>query len=416
MNEDFIQALDALQAEKNIDKEELIVAIENSIVSAYQKNTDNSGNIKVHIDRESGAIDVYETKTVVDEVTNPNYEISLNEVKNLDQNLGLGDIYQKQISTKDFGRIAAQNAKQLIMQKIQDAEKTLIYESFKDRVGELINGTVTKVDGDSVYVNIGKIETILPHNEKIRNEIYRRGENYKFYISAVKNNSKGPFIKISRNHPNLIKRLFEDEVPEIYDGTIEIMNVARDPGRRAKIAVMSNDFGIDPVGASVGPKGIRVQNVMNALNGERVDLVLYSDDIDEYIENALNPAKLIRIVKNPDNKSAIAIVDKDQLSLAIGKDGQNVRLASKLTGWKLDIKSKEEYEEKLKENPEFEAEYTAKTKKDEKVATVDKSLFDNDLFEEPVDTEVETDTVEVEDSDNLFTGVSLDEIKDLFDE
>lgn len=408
MNEEFMAALDALQAEKNINKEELIQTIEHSIATAYQKNNDNSHGANVHIDRETGEIKIYENRLVVEQVNDPDSEISLEEVKTIEPSLDLGDVYQKPISTKDFGRIAAQNAKQIIIQKIQDAEKSLIYDSYSELVGDMINGTISKVDGDNVYVNIGQAETILQNSEKIKNELYRAGDNLKFYVVGVKKNNKGPFIKISRSNVNLLKRLFEEEVPEIYDGTIEIMNVARDPGKRAKISVLSNDEGIDPVGASVGPKGSRVQNVMNALNGERVDLVLYSSDTDEYIKNALNPAQIIRIVKNPNTKSAIVIVDKDQLSLAIGKDGQNVRLATKLTGWKLDIRSEEEYAEKLRENPDFEAKYTEPKKV--KIAQVDKSLYASDLFEdEPEKEEV------VEEPKEEYTGVALEDITGLFD-
>lgn len=410
MKQDFMVALDALQEEKNIDKKELLDAIETSIISAYQKNYKTNNDVKVNIDPESGEITVYEPLEVVEEITEPNQQISLEEAKKIDEKLQIGDIYQKSITPKDFGRIAAQNAKQLIVQRIKDAERNLVYDEFVNRVDEIVNGTVERVERGNVFVNLGMTEALLPISEQVSNETYKHGQRLKVYLLSVRKTPKGPQLKVSRSHPGLIKRLFEEEVPEIYDGTIDIINVSREPGLRSKIAVKSNDKTIDPVGSCVGQKGVRVQNIIEEINNEKIDVINYSDDYVKYIENALSPAKIEKIIANNSEKNAIVIVDDNQLSLAIGKEGQNVRLAAKLTGWKIDIKSETAYNELLKENPDFEVDFleSSKSKDVESIDDIPDILFEDDLFKVVDDTDEDASIDELIKSDN-------DALDDLFE-
>lgn len=356
MNE-FITALNVLEKEKNIDKEELIEAIEISIESAYKKNYGNQQNVLVEIDREDGEISVYSSKLVVEEVEDPSEEILLDKAREINPTINVGDYLQEKVTPKDFGRIAAQNAKQLIVQRIKEAERNIIYKEFLESQDEILNGIVTRVNKGLVYIDVGNSEAVLMPSEQSPGEVYQPGQRLKVYLIMVKKTTKGPHINVSRTHPGMVKRLFESEVPEIYEGLADIVSIAREAGSRTKMSVKENDPNIDAVGACVGPRGIRVQNVISELNGEKIDIIKYSDDIEEYLANALSPAKVIKIIPNHKEKTAIAVADDMQLSLAIGKEGQNVRLAAKLTGWKIDIKSKSDYDRMVAENPNFDEEY-----------------------------------------------------------
>ncbi|MCG0275034.1 MAG: transcription termination factor NusA [Thermosediminibacteraceae bacterium] len=339
MNIEFIEALDQIEKEKGISKEILLEAIEAALVSAYKKNYGTAQNVKINIDRATGEVKVFSQKTVKEDVKDPLLEISLVEAKKINPLAKLGDIISIEVTPQKFGRIAAQTAKQVVMQRIKEAERNIIYEEFAGRETDLVTGTVQRFDKKNVIIDLGKTEAILPPNEQIPNETYTQGERIKVYILEVKKTTKGPVITVSRSHPGLVKRLFELEVPEIYEGIVEIKGIAREAGSRTKIAVYSKDENVDPVGACVGPKGARVQAVVEELKGEKIDIIKWSKNIAEYISNALSPAKVLSVDVDEENKIARVLVPEHQLSLAIGKEGQNARLAAKLTGWKIDIKS-----------------------------------------------------------------------------
>jgi len=344
MNKDFILALDSVEKEKGIKKEELIDAIEAAIASSYKKNYGSSHEIKINIDRETGEINVHALKEVVEEVFDPNIEITLDDAKQIYDGYQLGDVAEIEIKPKNFGRIAAQNAKQLVVQRIKEAERNIIFDQFSEREDEIINGVIQRKEKNNIYVDLGKTEGILMPNEQVSGEDYSQNKRIKVYVLEVKKTTKGPQIMVSRTHPGLVKRLFENEVPEIYDGAVTIKSISREAGSRTKIAVSAVESNIDPVGSCVGPKGIRVQNIVDELNGEKIDIIKWSDDPREYIASSLSPAKVLRVDVNELERSALVIVDDYQLSLAIGKEGQNARLAAKLTGWKIDIKSKSQSE------------------------------------------------------------------------
>lgn len=405
MNTEFINALDTLQKEKNINKDELIQAIEQSIASAYQKNYGNAQEVEVHLDRDTGEINVFEAREVVDVVENTRTQISLEKAREVDPNFSVGDICKRVITPRDFGRIAAQNAKQLIVQRIKEAERGIIYDEYASRQDEVLNGVVTRAERGLVYVNVGSTEACIPVSEQVAGEQYKPGDRIKVYLLNLKKTVKGPQLNVSRTHPGLIKRLFESEVPEIYDGIVELISISREPGSRTKVAVDTNDPAVDPVGACVGQKGVRVQNIINEIGGEKIDIIRYSDNIEQYLTNALSPAKVIKIVPNTKERTAYAVVDDFQLSLAIGKEGQNVRLAAKLTGWKIDIKSKTDYDKILAEDPEFETRFQAQnpSEADSNVipdVNIDEELFESSLPAEDIDSLLETDE---EDFDDLFS-------------
>ncbi|HEY8450182.1 MAG TPA: transcription termination factor NusA [Bacillota bacterium] len=339
MNLEFIGALKDLERERGIDTETLIEAIEAALISAYRRNFGSAQNVSVRIDRETGEISVSAHKEVVEEVTDPSLQISLEQAKAIDPNYRVGDQVQLQVTARDFGRIAAQTAKQVVMQRLREAERDRIYEEFISREGDIITGIVQRVVGRNVLIDLGKTEAVLAPQEQIPGEYYRQGERLKTYIVEVKKTTKGPQIILSRSHPGLLKRLFELEVPEIHEGYVEIKAVAREPGARSKVAVASRDPNVDPVGACVGPRGSRVQAIVNELKGEKIDIIRWDDDPQRYVANALSPAKVVDVVLHQDEKIAEVIVPDHQLSLAIGREGQNARLAAKLTGWKIDIKS-----------------------------------------------------------------------------
>lgn len=357
MNEEFVGALKELVKEKGISEDLLFTTIQDALVAAYKKNYanlhTNAQNVKVIMDRETGEIKVYSQKVVVDEVYDDVTEISLEDAKIIRPTFEVDDIVDLEVTPKNFGRVAAQLAKQVVTQRIKEAERSIIYDEYKEKEFDIITGTILRKDKGMVFVNLGKLEGVIGPNEQIPNEEYKFNEKLKLYIVEVKNGSKGPQIHVSRTHPGLVKRLFELEVPEIFEGVVEIKSISREAGSRSKIAVYSNDEEVDPMGACVGPKGVRVQNIVNELKNEKIDIIKYSKDPAEFIANSLSPAKVLSVEVNEENKSAKVVVDDNQLSLAIGKEGQNVRLAAKLTNWKIDIKSKsqkealEEEEEKL---------------------------------------------------------------------
>lgn len=339
MNSEFMNAVRELGKEKGISEQALFEAVEAAILSAYKKNFGSGQNVRVVMDQDNGEIKVFARKEVVEEITDKNNHITLSEALKVDKRYALGDIVEFEIKIKDFGRLAAQNAKQVVVQRIREAERGKIFEEYYSRENDIVTGVVQRSDGKTTYIELGKTEAILANNEQIPGEVLRQGDRIKAYIVEVKKSPKSTQILLSRTHPGLLKRLFELEVPEIKDGVVEIKSVSREPGLRSKISVYTRDENVDPVGACVGHKGLRVQNIVNELRGEKIDIVKFDTDPEVYISNALSPAKVILVEANEAEKSCRVVVPDYQLSLAIGKEGQNARLAAKLTGWKIDIKS-----------------------------------------------------------------------------
>lgn len=334
---ELFEALGEIVKEKGIDKELIFSALESALTAAYKKNYGTM--IKVLVNRESGEIKIYLQKKAVEIVEDSSLEISIDDAKKLNVLYQLDDIVDIEVAPKDFGRVAAQNVKQNVVQKIREAERQIIYKEFIEKENDIITGIIQKKEKQNVLVDLGKIESLLTPTEQMANEEYNHGDRLKFYVVEVKWTPKGPNIVLSRTHPGLVKRLFELEVPEIYEGVVEIKSISREAGSRTKIAVVSRDENVDATGACVGPKGVRVQNIVSQLKGEKIDIVKWSKVPAEFIANALSPAKVVSVETNDQEKSARAVVQDYQLSLAIGKEGQNARLAAKLTGWKIDIKS-----------------------------------------------------------------------------
>ena len=335
--------IDQVGKDKGIDRKVIIEALEQAVLTASRKKYGHQGEIEVHFNEGVGEVELFQFKQVVEEVTNPSAEISLEEARELDNEAQIGDSLGVKLNT-DFGRIGAQTAKQVIIQKVRDAERENVYNEFKDRKGDIASGTVQRMEKGSLYINIARAEAVLFSKEQIPGEVYRQGERLRAYILEVQRNSKGPQIFLSRTHPGFLIKLFEMEVPEISEGVIKIISAAREPGERAKISVYSSSRDVDPVGACVGMRGSRVQSVVQELRGERIDIIPWSQDQAKYVCNALAPAKISRVYIDEENRYMEVVVADDQLSLAIGKKGQNVRLASKLTGWKIDIKSESKME------------------------------------------------------------------------
>jgi transcription termination/antitermination protein NusA len=332
--------IEQMGKDRGIDKGVIIEALESAMLTAARKKLGPQVDIEARYNEEAGEIEVFQFKTVVDKVLDPDMQVSLEEARrNLDEGAQRGDSLGMKIETSTFGRIAVQTAKQIIIQKVKDAERDNVYDEYKDKKGELVSGFVQRFDGGNIIVNLGRAEGVIPTSEQIYRETYKRGDRIRAYVCDVKRISKGPQIILSRTHPGFLKALFEVEVPEISEGLIDIVNVAREPGKRAKISVRTKDKDIDPVGACVGMRGSRVQSVVQELRGEKIDIVPYSVDNANYVCSALSPAKVNRVIMDEENRSMEVIVPDDQLSLAIGKNGQNVRLAVKLTGWKIDVKS-----------------------------------------------------------------------------
>ena len=345
MNKDFIEAIEELEREKAISKDVLIDAIESALVSAYKKNYGTSQNVRVEIDRETGDINVYMRRDVVEEVEDEFSQCSLEEAQEVDPEYEVGDVIEYQVTPKDFGRIAAQTAKQVVVQRIRETERGMIYDDYVGRQTEVVTGVVQRVSNDVVFINMGRAEGILAANEQIPGEHYRAQQRLKVYVMDVKKTTKGPQVFLSRTHPGIVKRLFELEVPEIQDGTVEIKSISREAGSRTKIAVCTYDENVDPVGACVGPRGQRVQAVVDELGGEKIDIISWSEEPGKLISSALSPSKVEMVLINEAEKSATVVVPDYQLSLAIGKEGQNVRLAARLCSWKIDIKSHTQFEE-----------------------------------------------------------------------
>ena len=339
MNTELLEALNILEEEKDISKETLLDAIENSLLNACKNHFGKADNIKVIMDRESCDYQLYAEKEVVEDVEDTLEQISLEDARKMDGKYDIGDIVHVPIESKSFGRIATQNAKNLILQKIREEERKVVYDQYFEKEKDIVTGIVQRYVGKNVSINLGKADAMLTENEQVKGEVFKPTERIKLYIVEVKNTTKGPKILVSRTHPELVKRLFESEVTEVKDGIVEIKSIAREAGSRTKIAVWSNDPDVDPVGACVGMNGARVNAIVNELRGEKIDIINWSDNPAILIENALSPAKVISVMADPDEKVASVIVPDYQLSLAIGKEGQNARLAARLTGYKIDIKS-----------------------------------------------------------------------------
>lgn len=339
MSADLIYALEQLEKEKGINKDIIIEAIESALISAYRKNFGSNQSVRINVDRITGEVKVFASKKVVINPEDEILEISLEDAKKINVNLEEDDIAEVEVTPRKFGRIAAQTAKQVVVQRIREAERDIIFEDFYSKEDEIATGVIQRSERKNLIIDMGKAEAILPPQEQTPGEEYQFNERLKTYIVEVKKTPKGPQITVSRTHPGLVKRLFELEVPEIHDGTVEVKNISREPGSRTKIAVFSKDENVDPVGACVGQKGTRVQAVVDELRGEKIDIIRWSSNPAEYISSSLSPAKVVRVDVNEIAKSAKVTVPDYQLSLAIGKEGQNARLAAKLTGWKIDIKS-----------------------------------------------------------------------------
>lgn len=346
MNVELMKALEQIEEEKGIGKQVIIEAIEAALLSAYKKNYGASAqNMRIEVDPDTGEMRAYQIRTVVDVVEDENSQIALAEAQEWDPTAKVGDMVEIEVTPRDFGRIAAQTAKQVVVQRLREAERDLVYKEFRDREGDIVTGAVQRIERKNVYLDLGRIEAVLPPTEQIPRESYRQSERIKAYVVEVRQGTRGPQIVVSRTHPGLLKRLFELEVPEIYEGIVEIKAIAREAGGRSKIAVSSRDRNVDAVGACVGPKGSRVQSIVDELKGEKIDIVPWNAEQALFVAGALSPAKVTRVEITEETKTALVIVPDNQLSLAIGREGQNARLAAKLTGWRIDIKSETQIKE-----------------------------------------------------------------------
>ncbi|MBY7146660.1 transcription termination/antitermination protein NusA [Levilactobacillus brevis] len=398
MSKELLGALDVLETEKGIDKQVVIDALEAALVSAYKRNYDQAQNVEVEFDQRKGDIHVYAVKKVVDQVYDSRLEVGLDEALTINKGYELGDDIKFEVTPKNFGRIAAQTAKQVILQRVREAERNIIYNQYSQYENEIVTGEVERQDSRFVYVSLGKVEAVMGRQDQMPNETYRIHDRVKVYVTRVENATKGPQVFVSRTHADLLKRLFEQEVPEIYDGTVEIMAIAREAGDRAKVAVRSNNPDIDPVGTSVGPRGQRVQTIVNELGGENLDIGEWTDDEAKFIANALNPAEVLDVIFDPNNERACEVIVPDyQLSLAIGKRGQNARLAAKLTGYKIDIKSESEA------SAIMEADQAA----DE--ATTGATVSEDDATEPAAETVADDTTSEETPVNDATTDVASDE-------
>jgi N utilization substance protein A len=351
MNNELTAVLNYMEKERGLDREMLVQALESALVTAARKSYNPTQEIRVHIDRKTCRIRALTNVTVVEKASDPHLEITLDKAKAIKPDAVLGDSVEIEITPKDFGRIAAQTAKQAILQKLRQAERTVVFEEYRDQVGNIVPGTIRRFERSDIIIDLGKAEAVMPSKERITSELYQVGDRIRAYVMAVQENSAGPGIILSRAHPDFVRRLFELEVAEIADKTVEIKGIAREAGYRTKIAVHSRDSKVDPVGACVGMRGMRVKNIVRELSGEKIDIVRWSEDIKTYVNNALSPAKLNKVEIDAEKPNVVHVTtDSDQLSLAIGKRGQNVRLSSKLIGWKIDIQKEEgevTFEEKV---------------------------------------------------------------------
>ena len=405
MSNELLEALNILEQEKNISKETLLEAIENSLVTACKNHFGKSDNVKVEIDPETCAFSCYQEKTVVDTVEDPVEEISLADAHKVNGNYQLGDIVRVEVKSKEFGRIATQNAKNVILQKIREEERKVIFDEYNSKEKDVVTGVVQRYIGKNVSINLGKADALLTESEQIKGEVFKPTERIKVYILEVKSTSKGPKILVSRTHPELVKRLFESEVTEVKEGIVEIKAISREAGSRTKIAVWSNDPNVDPVGACVGMNGARVNAIVNELRGEKIDIINWDENPAILIENALSPAKVIAVMADPDEKTALVVVPDYQLSLAIGKEGQNARLAARLTGFKIDIKS----ETQAKEAGDFYDYDDDETAEDADEASAEETSAEDSLTEETEAEEVSEEVPVEEEPQAQEAGENEDE-------
>lgn len=389
INKEFIEALEDLETERGIKAEVVLDALEAALISAYKKHFGSSQNVRVEINRDTGEIHVYFRKTVVEEVEDERVEMSLAEARLLDPEFEVGDMFESEVTPRSFGRIAAQTAKQVVVQRIREAERGMVYDAFAGREGDIVTGLITRIEGRNIIVDLGKTDALLPSSEQIPGEKYEMGQRIKVYLGEVRKANRGAQVIISRTNPGLLRRLLEQEIPEIYDGTVEVKGVVREPGSRSKVAVYSENENIDAVGACVGAKGIRVQSIVNELAGEKLEVIEWSQDLSKFISNAISPAKALEVILSDDEKSAKVVVPDDQLSLAIGNEGQNARLAVRLTSCKIDIKSqsqmaairKKEEEAALVDDLEDEAELITDN------ASIEENIIDNDSEDTEIDVQ-----------------------------
>lgn len=402
MSNELLEALNILEQEKNISKETLLEAIENSLVTACKNHFGKSDNVKVEIDPETCAFSCYQEKTVVDTVEDPVEEISLADAHKVNGNYQLGDIVRVEVKSKEFGRIATQNAKNVILQKIREEERKVIFDEYNSKEKDVVTGVVQRYIGKNVSINLGKADALLTESEQIKGEVFKPTERIKVYILEVKFTSKGPKILVSRTHPELVKRLFESEVTEVKEGIVEIKAISREAGSRTKIAVWSNDPNVDPVGACVGMNGARVNAIVNELRGEKIDIITWDENPAILIQNALSPAKVISVIADADEKSAKVVVPDYQLSLAIGKEGQNARLAARLTGFKIDIKS----ETQARESGDF-MDYENDYEEDDYDYS-DDELAENERLADTEQADVQAEAFDTEADENEAAGTEND--------
>ena len=406
MSNELLEALNILEQEKNISKETLLEAIENSLVTACKNHFGKSDNVKVEIDPKTCAFSCYQEKTVVDTVEDPVEEISLADAHKVNGNYQLGDIVRVEVKSKEFGRIATQNAKNVILQKIREEERKVIFDEYNSKEKDVVTGVVQRYIGKNVSINLGKADALLTESEQIKGEVFKPTERIKVYILEVKSTSKGPKILVSRTHPELVKRLFESELTEVKEGIVEIKAISREAGSRTKIAVWSNDPNVDPVGACVGMNGARVNAIVNELRGEKIDIITWDENPAILIQNALSPAKVISVIADADEKSAKVVVPDYQLSLAIGKEGQNARLAARLTGFKIDIKSETQARESGDfmdyENDYEEDDY------DDDYDYSDDELAENERLADTEQADVQAEALDTEVDENEAAGTEND--------
>lgn len=407
MNKEFIKALDDIEREKGVKKSVILQALEKALVKSYEENFESNSNVEIKINEVTGDIKIFSLKQVVDKVENRFTQISLEEAKQNLKSAEIGDEIKIPVKAKSFGRVAAQKARSIVIQQIKDAERQAIYDEFQGREREIINGTVQRIDRGLIFINLGKAEGVVPQTEQIPGEKIKAGDRVKLYISEVKNTTKGPQITLSRSNPALVKRLFEEEIPEISNGLVEIYSISREAGSRTKIAVFSNDPEVDSVGACVGFKGVRVNTIVEELNGEKMDIIIYDKDIKKFISNSLSPSDVIDVLVNEKEKKALVIVPDEQLSLAIGKEGQNVRLAARLTSWKIDIKGENsseeavvEFNKELKDQVQKQKENKEASEKD----TAEDNLEENNSANINKSLDEDSENEEIQDEKKLIEG------------
>ena len=380
MSSDLLDALTALEKQKGISRDVLVEAIEAALVTAYKRNFNQAQNVRVDLNLDKGTMKVYSRKDVVVEVEDDRLQISLEDAHKINPAYELEDIVEEEVTPRDFGRVAAQTAKQVVTQRVREAERGIIFEEYVDREDDIVNGIVERLDARNLYVGLGKVEAVLPVGEQIPTETYQPHDRIKVYITKVERTSRGPQVFVSRTHPGLLRRLFEVEVPEIFEGIVEIKSIAREAGDRSKISVHTNNDAVDPVGSCVGARGARVQSISNELNGEKIDIVEWSEDPAIFVANALSPSKVIDVQVNEEDRSTTVVVPDYQLSLAIGKRGQNARLAAKMTGWKIDIKSETDARELGIYPPPFK-ESVEESLLEEESTEIDPYFVDDDATE-----------------------------------